>query len=73
MELFWKLVKLERGNIAVILLSVPAAAVLGIVISGAVCFYDEEVNAGKLHAVAGCAKLNAVPVTDESVRGLNRE
>lgn len=37
------------------------------------CFYDEEVNAGKLHAVAGCAKLNAVPVTDESVRGLNRE
>ena len=42
MELFWKLVKLEKGNIAVMLLSVPAAAVLGTVISGAVCFYDEE-------------------------------
>lgn len=43
MELFWKMVKLEKGNIAVILLSVPAAAVLGMIISGAVCFYDEEV------------------------------
>lgn len=42
MELFWKLVKLEKGNIAVILLSVPAAAVLGMIISGAVCFYDKE-------------------------------
>lgn len=42
MELFWKMVKLEKGNIAVMLLSVPAAAVLGMIISGAVCFCDKE-------------------------------
>lgn len=28
------------------------------------CFWDEEVNARKLHAVAGCRKLNAIDPTD---------
>ena len=28
-------------------------------------FCDEGVNARKLHAIEGCAKLNAIPVTDD--------
>lgn len=31
-------------------------------------FSDKEVNARKLHAVEGCAKLNAVNATDEAAR-----
>lgn len=31
-------------------------------------FWDEAVNARKLHAIKGCAKLNAIPVTDEQER-----
>lgn len=31
-------------------------------------FWDAEVEARKLHAIAGCNKLNALPVTDEAAR-----
>ena len=31
-------------------------------------FWDEGVNARKLHAIEGCAKLNAIPVTDDEAR-----
>ena len=31
-------------------------------------FWDEEVNARKLHAIEGCQKLNSIPVTDEAAR-----
>lgn len=31
-------------------------------------FWDEGVNARKLHAVEGCAKLNAIPLTDDEAR-----
>jgi maltose O-acetyltransferase len=32
------------------------------------CFDDPEVNARKLHAVEGCARLNAIPMTDDEAR-----
>ena len=31
-------------------------------------FWDAEVNARKLHAIEGCAKLNAISPTDEAAR-----
>lgn len=31
-------------------------------------FWDEAVNSRKLHAIAGCAKLNALPVTEDDAR-----
>ncbi len=31
-------------------------------------FWDEDVNARKLHAIEICAKLNALPVTEEAAR-----
>ena len=31
-------------------------------------FWDEGVNARNLHAIEGCAKLNAIPVTDDEAR-----
>lgn len=31
-------------------------------------FWDEDVNARKLHAIKGCMKLNAIAVTDEAAR-----
>ena len=31
-------------------------------------FWDEGVNARKLHAIEGCEKLNAIPATDEEAR-----
>lgn len=31
-------------------------------------FWDEAVNARKLHAIAGCAKLNAIAVTEDASR-----
>lgn len=31
-------------------------------------FWDEGVNARKLHAIEICAKLNALPVTEEAAR-----
>lgn len=31
-------------------------------------FWDEGVNARKLHAIEGCAKLNDIPVTDDEER-----
>lgn len=31
-------------------------------------FWDEEVNGRKLHAIEGCAKLNAIPDSDEKAR-----
>lgn len=31
-------------------------------------FWDEGVNSRKLHAIAGCAKLNAIPVTEDAAR-----
>ena len=31
-------------------------------------FWDPEVNARKLHAIAGCRKLNAVDPTDEAAQ-----
>ena len=31
-------------------------------------FWDEEVNGRKLHAIKGCEKLNAIPVTEEAAR-----
>lgn len=31
-------------------------------------FWDKDVDARKLHAIEGCAKLNAIPVTDEEAR-----
>lgn len=32
------------------------------------CFWDEEVNARKLHAISGCAKLNAIDPSDEAAQ-----
>lgn len=31
-------------------------------------FWDEGVNGRKLHAIAGCVKLNALPVTEDAAR-----
>ena len=31
-------------------------------------FWDEGVNSRKLHAIEGCAKLNAIPVTEDTTR-----
>lgn len=31
-------------------------------------FWDEGVNSRKLHAIEGCAKLNAIPVTEDTAR-----
>lgn len=31
-------------------------------------FWDEEVNSRKLHAIKGCAKLNAIDTTDDEAR-----
>ena len=31
-------------------------------------FWDEGVNSRKLHAIEGCAKLNAIPVTENTAR-----
>lgn len=32
-------------------------------------FWDEEVNARKLHAIDGCRRLNALAVTEDAARG----
>lgn len=32
-------------------------------------FWDEGVNARKLHAIEGCQRLNAIDVRDEAARG----
>ena len=31
-------------------------------------FWDEGVNSRKLHAIKGCAKLNRIPVTEDTAR-----